>query len=339
MLYGANAQGKTNLIEAIHLCCVGRSHRTARDMELVKWGSPAAQVTVDAQRRDGPHEVSVRMEPSGKRRKSIKINGSPIQRIGELMGHVSAVLFSPEDLRLIKDGPELRRRFLDMEISQMQPQYFYSLQRYVRALGQRNGLLRALQEKRDAALLDTLDAWDALLVESGAQVIERRIRYLQKLAEAAAETHASLTGGKETLRIQYVGGAENQEALEGLLRASRNEDMRRGGTSVGPHRDDYKVLLGGHDARAYASQGQQRTAALSIKLAEIEVMRSELSESPVLLLDDVMSELDVDRRRMLLGRLGAIQTLITCTDLGDLGGVGYEMAYRISGGTISKEES
>ncbi len=337
VLHGLNAQGKTNLIEAIHLCCLGRSHRTGKDAELVRWGQSAALVQVKAKRSDGVHEVSVRIALEEQRKKQIKINGSPVERIGELMGHVNAVLFSPEDLRLVKDGPEGRRRFLDMEISQLQPAYFYALQRYARALKQRNGLLRQLLCGAGGEGFSSLQEWDALLSEAGAQIIGRRVKYLERLAEAARETHGALSGGRETLSLAYVGGAREEGELSALLKASRQEDLRRGTTTVGPHRDDYRLMINGRDARSFASQGQQRTAALSLKLAEIEVMRREIGEWPVLLLDDVMSGLDVERRRMLLTRIESVQTLITCTHPSDLGGAKYQAAYRVEGGRLKKE--
>lgn len=338
VLYGANAQGKTNIIEAIYLCCVGRSHRTKRDGELIRWGAKSAQVSIEVMRREGAQDVSVRIDSGDKRKKHIRINGTPVQRIGELMGHVNAVLFSPEDLRIVKEGPEGRRRFLDMEISQLQPAYFYALQRYFRALNQRNGLLRQLSLAPSHHLQDTLLEWDALLVEAGAQVIERRLAYLQRLEETAREIHASLSGGRETLQLTYQGRSHDRDSLQALIEKNRQDDLRRATTSAGPHRDDYLIRLNGRDAKAYASQGQQRTIALSLKLAEIQVMHEELGEWPVLLLDDVMSELDVSRRQMLLTRIENIQTLITCTHLSDLGGAAYEAAFRIAEGTLEKTE-
>lgn len=339
VLYGANAQGKTNLIEAIHLCCVGRSHRTSKDVELIRWGSDAAQVSIDVERRDGPETVSVRISTEDKKKKLIKINGSPVQRIGELMGHVNAVLFSPEDLRIVKEGPDIRRRFLDMEISQLQPAYFYALQRYARALSQRNGLLRQLLIDPSSAQRETLQEWDDLLIETGGQVIERRIGYLQQLNAAAREIHHALSGGKEELQLSYLGRAHDRDEMQALLRAARTEDMRRATTSIGPHRDDYRIRLNGRDAKSFASQGQQRTIALSLKLAEIEVMREALGEWPVLLLDDVMSELDVGRRQMLLTRIHQVQTLITCTHLTDLGGAQYDAAYLVDNGVLLPSEA
>ena len=334
VFFGENAQGKTNLIEAVHLCCLGRSHRTPRDAELVKFGEAVAQVTTTVQRRDGPRDVSVRIEPSGKHSKQIKINNSPVQRIGELMGHVNMVLFSPEDLRLIKDGPEVRRRFMDMEISQMRPAYFYALQRYARALAQRNELLRNLAVSISTSQLGSLDAWDALLAELGGEIIARRKEYLAKLAVIARDIHATISGGKEQLMLSYMAKANDSQEIFRLLHASRTEDIRRKSTGIGPHRDDMHVLLNGCRARSYASQGQQRTAVLAIKLAEIEVLREATGESPILLLDDVMSELDVTRREMLGERIASVQTLITCTHVSDLGGAAYGAMYRIHGGEI-----
>lgn len=336
VLYGENAQGKTNLMEAVHLCCVGRSHRTSRDRELVRWGESEAYVQADVRRSDGAHQIGVALYPNEQKKKKITLNGEPVRRIGELMGQVNAVLFSPEDLRLVKDGPEGRRRFLDMEISQLQPAYFYALQRYARALSQRNGLLRELQIQRSDALFSTLEEWDAMLAKCGAEILKKRAQYLLQLEEKAEEIHETLSGGREKLKLRYVGCDADETGLVCLLRASREEDCRRGFTSVGPHRDDYKIIINGKDARAFASQGQQRTAALSLKLAEIDVMREETNEAPVLLLDDVMSELDVSRRRMLLTRIGGVQTIITCTHLDDLGGAEYEKAISIRDGNLNE---
>lgn len=338
VLYGENAQGKTNLIEAIHLCCLGRSHRTSRDAELIRFAQSMAQVSVEVQKRSGPHDVTIRINSMEKRKKQVKVNGSPVQRIGELMGHVNAVLFSPEDLRLVKDGPDGRRRFMDMEISQMQPTYFYALQRYTRALSQRNELLRALFLKRDASLMETLFAWDEMLAEQGGIIAQRRMAYLDMLSAYAQEIHGAISGEREKLSLAYVGRAHDAGDIASLLRAAQREDMQRRTTSVGPHRDDIRILLNGRDARCYASQGQQRTAALSIKLAEIEVLRAETGESPILLLDDVMSELDIGRRNMMGKRTMDVQTLITCTHLSDLGGASYDKAVHIAEGHILSDQ-
>ena len=203
-------------------------------------------------------------------------------------------------------------------------------------MNQRNGLLHELQLHRGDALFSTLEEWDAMLAQSGAVVLRKRAQYLAQLEEKAEEIHDALSGGREKLKLRYAGCDADEGGLVRLLRAAREEDCRRGFTSVGPHRDDYKIIINGKDARAFASQGQQRTAALSLKLAEIEVMREETNEAPVLLLDDVMSELDVSRRRMLLTRIGGVQTMITCTHLDDLGGAEYEKAISICEGKLNE---
>lgn len=337
VLFGANAQGKTNLLEAFYLCCLGRSHRTPRDSELIRFGSTMARVHALSEDPEGTQEIEVRLSVADvKKKKEVRINQTPIGRIGELMGHINLVLFSPEDLRLVKEGPENRRRFLDMEISQQYPAYFYALQRYHRALAQRNELLKKIAGSASEMLFSTLTEWDAMLAEAGGEIITRRMAFLQRLSSAAQETHDMLSGGKETLSLRYAARAQNAEELGNYLRASRKEDIRRMTTSVGPHRDDLVLMINGRDARMFGSQGQQRTVALSLKLSEIEVMRRDLQKSPILLLDDVMSELDVHRRNMLFKSVGDIQTVITCTDLSDLGGAAYEMAYQVKNGVLDQ---
>lgn len=327
LLHGGNAQGKTALIEALYLCCTGRSHRTSRDAELIRNGQPLARVTVQAERRDGRHDVEILLRPGEKKR--ITIGGSAAARSGDLMGHVTGVLFSPEDLRMVKDGPAERRRFIDMELSQMRPAYYAALQRYNRALLQRGTLLRTGD-------LTCLDVWDEQLAASGAEIMRARIRFVEKLSAVAQGVHEAVSGG-ERLEIEYRPGAKAEpdaEALLRLLRDARALDIRRMTTSIGPHRDDLGLLIGGADARAYGSQGQQRTLALALKLSELEVMKAETGESPVLMLDDVMSELDPDRRRLLLEKLSGVQTLIASTDPADLAGARVDLSIRVQSGRL-----
>ena len=337
VLYGNNAQGKTALLEAVVLSCTGRSHRTPRDRELIRWEQEAGRVFVRAERRDGGHEVEMLLSRQG--RKTVKVNGRALQRTGELMGHVSGVLFAPEDLRMVKDGPAERRRFIDMELSQIRPAYYYALQRYAHALMQRNSLLRDIP--LNPSLRATLEDWDAQLARHGAEIMAMRAGFIQRISEAAHENHLEISGGLEDLRVRYVPSLEAdgdpERALMSALSMARDSDIRRGMTTVGPHRDDLTLTLAGMDVRAYGSQGQQRTAALSLKLAELDIMRRELEEPPVLMLDDVMSELDPKRRRHLLGRLNGIQTIVTCTDLSDLAEAEIGAAWRIQAGTITPE--
>ncbi|MEG0145407.1 MAG: DNA replication/repair protein RecF [Clostridia bacterium] len=338
VLYGDNAQGKTALLEAVYLSSTGRSHRTPRDRELIMWDQPIARVRVVAERRDGSHEVEIAL--SRTERKTIKVSGNPIGRSGELMGHVTSVLFAPEDLSIVKDGPAERRRFIDMELSQIKPAYYYQLQRYSRALSQRARLLKEAIAR--PSLCATIPMWDEQLALSGAKIIEYRRAFVEKLAAHAQKIHRGLSADREKLDVRYQctiasgeSGAQLSDALYQALEKARPSDERRLITSVGPHRDDLALLLNGVDARMYGSQGQQRSCALSLKLSELSVMREETGEAPILMLDDVMSELDPTRRRQLLETLEGVQTLITCTDPGDLAGALLGLLQRISAGTLS----
>ena len=333
VLVGDNAQGKTNALEAVYLTCTGRSHRTRQDRELIRWGAPFASVRVDAQRRDGGHDVEIILPETGRRR--LKIAGQEASRSGELMGHVTGVLFAPEDLRTVKDGPAERRRFVDMALSQLRPVYYYALQRYMRALRQRNEALKAAQYSPQ--LLSTLDSWGEQLAAACVEVTRHRGEYIGRLCEAAAETHEHIALGRERLQIVYRPSVEDDSA-EAVLQAlfmARETDLKRQTTSVGAHRDDIQLLVGGKDVRAFGSQGQQRTAALAMRLSELRVMTAEMGEAPVLMLDDVMSELDPSRRRQLLSYLDGIQTLVTCTDLDDLAGAKVGQAWRVSGAALT----
>ena len=333
---GQNAQGKTNILEALHLCCLGRSHRTPRDEELIRWGAPGALVRAQTEQRDGTHDVSITLERGQRRKKIVRVGARQAERIGELLGHVRGVLFSPEDLQIIKGGPSERRRFLDMELSQLRPAYFYALQRSARALGQRNALLREIASH--PSLMSTLDMWDEQLAECGAQIVQQRREAVLSLSRSAAAAHASLTDGREALSLRYicqVGEAEDPKAalLERMV-AARADDIRRCATSVGVHRDDIGVLIDGKDARTFGSQGQQRSAVLSLKLAQLELTEQESGEAPILMLDDVMSELDPDRRRQLIERIDRVQTFVTCTDVSDLAGARSSAVYRVENGQL-----
>jgi len=334
VLLGDNGQGKTNVLEAMYVCCTGRSHRTRQDRELIRWGADFASVKVQAQRRDGSHEVELVLPALGRRR--IKVSGQEISRSGELMGHVTGVLFSPEDLRTVKDGPAERRRFVDMALSQIRPAYYYALQRYNRALKQRNETLRIVAVQ--PAYMATLDSWDEQLAAAGAELMRHRREYIERLSRAAAETHRDIADDREQLEIRYLpsvsAGDDAQANLEALFGA-RETDVRRMTTSVGAHRDDVQILVQGRDVRAFGSQGQQRTAALSMRLSELDVMREQIGEWPMLMLDDVMSELDPGRRRQLVSRLKGIQTFITCTDTEDLAGAEVGQLWRVENGQLA----
>jgi len=319
IIYGNNAQGKTNIIEAIFLCASGRSHRTSKDSELLKYGMKSFKVNIVVEREDDTEEIEIYY--SVEERKKIKINGLPVKKIGELMGHFNAIMFSPEDLLLIKQGPSERRRFIDITLSQLKPAYFYDLQQYSKILYQRNTLLKNIIKKRD--LLDTLDVWDRHIVKSGMRIMKARSRFVKRLDDLAKTRHFKLTKKEEMLSIKYCPSFQFEETLNEseiedvfvkLIKKNRDKDILRGITCVGPHRDDLDIFHNGEITKIYGSQGQQRTAVLSMKLAEIDLMKEESGDYPVLLLDDVLSELDDSRKEYLLESLSGIQTFITSTD-------------------------
>ena len=340
VFHGSNGAGKTNLLEAIHLCCLGRSHRTSQDRELIRQGSLGGSVQVQVMRRDGRREIMVKLWAQQKRAKQIFLNGKPAARIGELMGHVNCVMFSPEDLELIKDGPAQRRRFIDMQLSQLRPSYFFALQKYASTLNQRNALLRAMAapgaNKNPAG---QLEVWDEQLAREGACITEHRRWFAEILKSEAGKNYEHISGSKEEiLEAQYIGVLAKADKLyeamlEGLHK-SRREDMRRCVTHFGPHRDDLHLTIKGRDMRNFASQGQMRTAALALRLSQLTMMKLETGEAPVLLLDDVMSELDPKRRALLLHRIEGVQTFVTCTDRSDLSGAKTQAVVEVK---IDKE--
>ncbi|MCR4578103.1 MAG: DNA replication/repair protein RecF [Clostridiales bacterium] len=341
VLAGANAQGKTNVLEAIHLCCTGRSHRTPRDKEMIRSGQDECYVKVCGVRNDGNHEVEVAISQLGRRR--VKVNGAQVSRSGEMLGHITGVLFSPEDLRMIKDGPAERRRFIDMELSQLRPRYYYSLQRYNRALKQRAALLKDIS--LGAQTEESLDPWDSVLAFTGSEIMHLRKWFIEKLQAFASEVHMDVSGGNERLELTYEPSArllsmaeETRNAYLNDLISRRGSDIKRQVTSIGVHRDDMGVFINGDDARYFASQGQVRTCALSLKLSEIELMREDTGEAPVLMLDDVMSELDPERRRQLVKRLSGVQTIITCTDRDDLAGADIGRLFGVKNAVLTQEE-
>jgi DNA replication and repair protein RecF len=312
VLFGKNGQGKTNCAEAVFYLCTGTSLRIRHDKQLVKMGEQAAKICAEAENKYG--KVFIEAEITENKRE-IKINGSKISKNADLMGHVNSVFFSPGELRLIQDGPDERRRFMNISISQTSPAYYTALLRYNKILDQRNALLK----NHDVSLvLDTLPVWDEQLCAYAATIVEKRREFLQKLAPCAKEMHAYLTDNAEELEIapekKFEGDqAEIAKTLLRRLTSAYEKDLRLGFTSVGPHRDDLDIFINGADAKAYASQGQMRTAALSLKLAEVEFFKELSGEYPVLILDDVMSELDLPRRKKLLQKIKGVQTLLTCT--------------------------
>lgn len=317
VIAGENAQGKTNALEAVFLCAFGKSHRAnTRDAALIRRGMPGGYVGITLQNTVGTHTIEIKLR-ADEARKTL-VDGQPIKRMGELMGTLNAVLFSPEDLCLVKGTPQDRRRFMDMELSQMYPTYFYKLQQYNHALKQRNALLK---ESPLAVRPGMLAMWDEQLATLGESIVDARCKFLDELSTLAYDLHRQISGNRERLNISYDPNVDIEssvsvrETLLDSLSQSAQEDLRRGFTTVGPHRDDIAIKLEEIDLRVYGSQGQQRTAALSLRLSEIALLREVKGEPPVLLLDDVLSELDENRQRMLLEATKGCQCFLTCTSL------------------------
>ena len=334
VVQGQNAQGKTNLLEAVYICSIGRSPRVTRDKDLIKWNSPGAKITLDVGKREGGVKIEIYF--SDRENKKILINGLPIMRIGELMGALNCVFFSPDELKIVKESPSDRRRFMDIDISQMSKTYFYLLNRYNKILSQRNKLLKTGNESVTG---ETLPVWNAQLAETGAKIIVSRRRFIEKLKPLVSKEHQNLTEGKEDLLIEYDGiegetAADTAESFLKELKAAEKKDFKNGFTSVGPHKDDFSLKSGGVDLRLFGSQGQQRTAALALKLAELEIFAEETGDYPVLLLDDVLSELDLDRQDKLIKRIKRVQTILTCTHLNAGFQAGEMKTFNIKEGRI-----
>lgn len=342
ILVGRNAQGKTNILESIVYTCTGRSHRTSRDREVIRWGEDFAYVRAIVEKSIGKNMIEIGL--SKKEKKMVNINGTAAKRLGELMGNINGVLFSPEDLNLIKGGPSERRKFLDMEISQIKPKYFYNLQKYNRVLAQRNNLLREMY--KNPSLGKGLDVWSEQLASIGAYIIHERGEFIDQLMRVSSEIHSTLTFGKEKLSIIYEPSIPQKAGLEDtaehfldILKRGQERDIERGMTLRGCHRDDIIFTIDDIDTRVYGSQGQQRTVVLSLKLSEVDIMKRVTGETPILLLDDVMSELDEYRQKMLISSIGDVQTIITTTDLKDISMMKNRdyYIYRVDGGNVWRQ--
>lgn len=334
ILYGNNAQGKTNILEAIYVCCTTKSHRGSKDREMIHFNQDESHIKLTVRKNDVPYRIDMHLKKN--KTKGVAINGIPIRKASELFGIVNVVFFSPEDLNLIKNGPAERRKFIDLELCQLNKLYVHSLVSYNRILMQRNKLLKDLFFHPEYE--ETLDVWDMQLVQYGKEIIRFREEFISQLNDMIIDIHRKLTGGKENLRIVYDPNA-SAEALEENLKRSRAQDVKQKTTLVGPHRDDIGFYLGDIDIRKFGSQGQQRTAALSLKLAEIELVKKLVRDYPVLLLDDVLSELDGERQNHLLEAITHIQTMITCTGLEDFVNNRFQIdkLFRVVQGTVFNE--
>ena len=334
ILYGDNAQGKTNILEALYLSGTTKSHRGTKDRDLIQFGREESHLETIVEKKGMEFQIDMHLKKNSP--KGIAINKIPIRKASELFGIVHFVFFSPEDLNIIKDGPAGRRRFIDLELSQIDKVYLSNLSNYNRIINQRNSLLKELYHQDH--LMDTLDIWDMQLAEYGTKVIESRKQFIRQVNQIIADIHYRLTGGRERIELSYESSLGSL-SLEQALKKNRERDIRMKSTSVGPHRDDLCFLSGDLDIRKFGSQGQQRTAALSLKLSEIELVKEVIKDTPILLLDDVLSELDKHRQNYLLDSIHDIQTLITCTGVDEFVNYRFEVnkVFHVQNGQVIKE--
>ena len=313
ILFGDNAQGKTNVLEALYVCGTTKSHKGSKDRELIRIGEEEAHIRMMVEREGLEHKIDMHLKKN--KSKGVAIDGVPIHRSGDLFGLVHIVFFSPEDLNMIKEGPGERRRFLDMELSQMDKVYLHHLSKYNKILLQRNNLLKQLSFENE--LIDTLSIWDEQLVNYGSYLIRERAKFIEELNSLIGGIHHKLTGGREEIHLIYEPNVSAESFME-KLRKGRDKDLYQKTTLTGPQRDDISFIVNDRDIRKFGSQGQQRTAALSLKLAEIELVKRVRKENPILLLDDVLSELDRNRQNYLMESIDGIQTVLTCTGLEEM---------------------
>ena len=310
ILYGDNAQGKTNVLESLYVSGTTKSHKGSKDKEMIRFDADEAHIRTIVEKNGVENRIDIHLKKNSA--KGIAVNGIPIRKAGELFGILNLVVFSPEDLNIIKNGPSERRHFLDAELCQLDKIYLSDLSNYNKILNQRNKLLKDMVYRPE--LSDTLPVWDMQLIDTGKKIIRRREQFVKELNELVHEIHYRISGGREELFLSYEPSV-SADLLEQELERVKLRDLKQCQTSVGPHRDDLLFSIAGVDIRKFGSQGQQRTSALSLKLSEIELVRKSIHDTPVLLLDDVLSELDSNRQNYLLNSICDTQTIITCTGL------------------------
>ncbi|MEF9935644.1 MAG: DNA replication/repair protein RecF [Clostridium sp.] len=318
---GENAQGKTNIAEAIYFISGLRSHRTSKNKDLIRWDSENTIINTLISKEYTETQVEVFL--SKKDKNHIKVNGLKATKASEVLGRLNVVMFSPEDLKLVKEGPVLRRKFLDYEISQIRPKYHYLINRYNKILNQRNNLLKSLQYSRENQ--GTLEIFTEQLCEVASEIIIMRNEFIKNIAEISSNIHSSITNNAESLKVEYMCDVKSilskdqvREELYNKIKSLRESEIKKGYTLAGPSKDDIMIRINGIDVREFGSQGQQRSAALSLKLSEIEIIRTITGEYPVLILDDVLSELDENRQKYLINNLRHVQTILTCTSGSDV---------------------
>lgn len=336
ILFGDNAQGKTNILEAAYMSGTTKSHKGSRDKEMIRFGESEAHIRTVVEKQGKEYRIDMHLRQN--RSKGIAVNKIPMKKASELFGILNIVFFSPEDLNIIKNGPAERRRFLDAELCQLDKIYLSDLSDYNKILNQRNKLLKDMNYRPELA--DTLPIWNQQLVETGKRIIKRRRYFVQELSEIVRDIHYRISGEKEEMRLIYEPSVP-EDLFEAELERFDGRDRKLCLTSVGPHRDDLLFSVRDVDIRKFGSQGQQRTAALSLKLSEIDLVKKLIHDTPVLLLDDVLSELDSGRQNYLLNNIYDTQTIITCTGLDEFikNRFTINKVFRVVNGTVSENVS
>lgn len=331
IIYGNNAQGKTNILESIFLSSFGKSFRTNKEKEMIRFGQDKSLIDIFFQKKD--RDGKIRIEIGNK--KQISINGIKIKKLSELLGNINIVIFTPDDINILKDGPAKRRRFLDMLIGQLRPNYVYSLNMYLKTIEQRNNYLRQIREENKPE--EMLEIWDEKLAEYGEKIFLYRKDFIDKILNKINKIHKNITGEKEKIKIEYISNCEKREEYLKLLKERRKLDIIKGYTTKGIHRDDFIVYINDNDVSIYGSQGQNRTAVLSLKISELQVVHDEIGEYPILLLDDFMSELDEERRKNFLNNIRNTQVILTATDKIELEEI-EDSIFNVKEGVVTVEK-
>ena len=329
IFYGENAQGKTNIIEAIFLCSLGKSFRAKKDSEMIKLEKNNSLIEIEYEKED--REGKIKIELGNK--KTIFINGIKIKKLSELLGNINTVIFTPDDINILKGGPQNRRKFLDIMISQLRPNYMHILNLYLKTIEQRNKYLRQIKEEgKDENLLEI---WDEKLIEYAIKIYEYRNEFINKIIEKIKKIHKNITDSQEEIELEYITECKDKNEYKNLLLNRRKLDIIKGFTTKGIHRDDFVIYINKKKIDIYGSQGQNRTAMLSLKLAELQVIKDDIAENPILLLDDFMSELDKKRRKNFLENIKDIQVIITGTEKLDIENLNY-LEYNVCNGKVIK---
>ena len=330
IFFGENAQGKTNIIESIFLCSMGKSFRAKKYIEMIKLGKENSIIEIFYEKSDRCGKIKIDLS----NKKNIFLNGIKLKKLSELLGNINVVIFTPDDINILKGGPQNRRRFLDIMISQLKPNYMYNLNLYLKTIEQRNNYLRQIREENKSEEL--LDIWDEKLIEYAEKISQYRKEFIKKLQENIIKIHKEITDNKEELKIEFNTDCENKDNYRKILKERRKLDIIKGYTTKGIHRDDFSIFINGKNLSIYGSQGQHRTSILSLRMAELDIIYDEIGEYPILLLDDFMSELDEKRRNHLLEKIKNIQVIITCTDKIKLENKNI-LIYNVKDGKVKKE--